>query len=97
MEISLYVVDPEYMNQALLELSLSELQTRLAEAIDAYHRLMIGDREVTIRVNNRLTQYTPAQKADLEAYMAQLRGAILCKQDGANAAPLTHRPVYVRF
>lgn len=49
------------------------LQTRLAEAEEAYHRLMTGSQEEVIRYGEKQITYTPASTASLATYIATLR------------------------
>ena len=59
------------------------LRTRLAEAEEAYHRLMIGVREVSVNVGNfGSVTYNQTSRAALEAYIADLK-AQLAEAEGS--------------
>lgn len=50
------------------------LKTRLAEAEEAYHKLMIGEKEVSVSVGNfGSTTYNQANITQLEAYISNLK------------------------
>lgn len=58
------------------------IKTRLAEAEEAYHQLMIGAREVSVNVGNfGSVTYNQTSRTALEAYMADLK-AQLAKAEG---------------
>lgn len=53
------------------------IKTRLAEAEEAYHQLMIGAREVSVNVGNfGSVTYSQTNRAALEAYMADLKAQL---------------------
>ncbi len=53
------------------------LKTRLAEAEEAYHQLMIGAREVSVNVGNfGSVTYNQASLTSLEIYIANLKSQI---------------------
>lgn len=53
------------------------LKTRLAEAEEAYHKLMIGEKEVSVSVGNfGSTTYNQANITQLEAYISNLKSQI---------------------
>ena len=53
------------------------LKTRLAEAEEAYHKLMIGEKEVSVSVGNfGTTTYNQASRSALESYISSLKTQI---------------------
>ena len=53
------------------------LRTRLAEAEEAYHKLMIGEKEVTVSVGSfGSTTYNQASRTALESYISSLKSQI---------------------
>ena len=53
------------------------LKTRLAEAEDAYHQLLIGAREVSVNIGNfGSVTYDQASRTNLETYIANLKSQI---------------------
>jgi len=53
------------------------LKTRLAEAEEAYHKLMIGEKEVSVSVGNfGTTTYSQASRSALESYISSLKAQI---------------------
>lgn len=53
------------------------LKTRLAEAEEAYHQLMIGAREVSVNIGNfGSVTYNQANRTNLETYIANLKSQI---------------------
>ena len=53
------------------------LKTRLAEAEEAYHKLMIGEKEVSVSVGNfGTTTYNQASRTALESYISSLKSQI---------------------
>lgn len=53
------------------------LKTRLAEAETAYHKLMIGEKEVSVSVGNfGSTTYNQANITQLETYISNLKSQI---------------------
>lgn len=60
-----------------MALDIETLKQRLAEAEEAYHRLMIGDKEVSVSVGNfGSTTYNQTTRAGLEAYITSLKSQI---------------------
>lgn len=58
-------------------MNIEVLRTRLAEAEVAYHKLMIGEKEVSISVGNfGSTTYNQASINKLEAYISNLKSQI---------------------
>ncbi len=51
-------------------------QGRLAEAQAALHELMTGRRVVKVMVDGQSTEFTAANRADLEAYIARLTALV---------------------
>lgn len=85
------------MDAALLSLPLETLQTRLAEATEALHKLAIGDRVVSVQLdknNGRRTEFSEVNIDKLKAYVADLQSAIATKQSGGT---VSRRPIYVSF
>ena len=53
------------------------LKTRLVEAEEAYHKLMIGEKEVTVSVGSfGSTTYNQASRTALESYISSLKSQI---------------------
>lgn len=60
------------------------LKIRLAEAEEAYHKLMIGAREVSVNVGNfGSVTYNQASRTALEAYISNLK-AQLAEAEGVS-------------
>lgn len=79
---------------SLVTLTLEQLETNLAEALQAQHGLMIGQREVSVRdADGKSIQYTDATARNLSAYIAALQSAIAAKKAGTT--PRRH-PIYLR-
>lgn len=58
-------------------MKLELLKTRLTEAEEAYHLLMIGAKEVSVNVGNFGTvSYNQTSRAALEAYISSLKSQI---------------------
>jgi hypothetical protein len=55
---------------------LTTLQTRLAEAETAYHRLMTGSLEESIGLGDMQVRYTRADMTALAVYIAQLKSDV---------------------
>jgi len=49
---------------------------QLADAKTALHALVMGDSIVTVTVNGRTTQYTPATEKKLRRYIAELEAEV---------------------
>lgn len=76
-------------------MDIETLQTRLTEAEETYHQLMIGAREVSVNVGNFGSEtYNQTNRAALEAYIADLK-AQLAKVAGSPV--LKHRIIKVTF
>ena len=53
------------------------LKTRLAQAEEAYHKLMIGEKDVTVSVGSfGSTTYNQASRTALESYISSLKSQI---------------------
>ena len=66
------------------------LKTRLAEAEEAYHRLMIGEKEVSVSVGNfGTTTYSQASRSALESYISSLKAQIAA----AEGSPIGRRRI----
>ena len=53
------------------------IKTRLAEAEEAYHKLLIGAKEVTVNVGNLgAVTYNQTSRTALEAYIADLKAQL---------------------
>ena len=53
------------------------LKTRLAQAEEAYHKLMIGEKEVKVSVGSfGSTTYNQASRTALESYISSLKSQI---------------------
>nr|DAI36703.1 MAG TPA: Head to tail joining protein [Caudoviricetes sp.] len=53
------------------------LKTRLAQAEEAYHKLMIGEKEITVSVGSfGSTTYNQASRTALESYISSLKSQI---------------------
>lgn len=64
-------------------MDIETLRTRLAEAEEAYHQLMIGVKEVSVNVGNfGSVTYNQTSRAALEAYIADLK-AKLAEAEGS--------------
>lgn len=62
------------------------IKIRLAEAEEAYHKLMIGAREVTVNVGNfGSVTYNQASRTALETYISSLK-AQLAEAEGLAVA-----------
>ena len=57
--------------------NIEALKTRLAQAEEAYHKLMIGEKEVTVSVGSfGSTTYNQASRTTLESYISSLKSQI---------------------
>lgn len=64
---------------------MASLSDRIAEAEDAYHRLMKGEAVVEFKDSNGETlRYQPARKADLNAYIQGLKAQLAREQGQPN-------------
>lgn len=60
------------------------LKTRLVEAEEAYHKLMIGEKEVTVSVGNfGSTTYNQTSRTALESYISSLKSQIAAAEGTA--------------
>ena len=60
-----------------MAINIELLKTRLAEAEEAYHKLMIGEKEVSVSVGNfGSTTYNQTSRTALEAYISGLKEQI---------------------
>ncbi|MDY4842015.1 MAG: gpW family head-tail joining protein [Alphaproteobacteria bacterium] len=60
-----------------MAMSVEILKVRLAEAEDAYHKLMIGAHEVSVNVGNfGSVTYNQTSRTALEAYISNLKSQI---------------------
>lgn len=60
-----------------MAMSVEILKVRLAEAEDAYHKLMIGAHEVSVNVGNfGSVTYNQTSRTSLEAYISNLKSQI---------------------
>ena len=58
-------------------MEIETLKSRLAEAEEAYHQLMIGAREVSVNIGNfGSVTYSQASRTNLETYIANLKSQI---------------------
>lgn len=58
-------------------IDIETLRTRLAEAEEAYHKLLIGEKEVSVSVGNfGSTTYNQTSRLALEAYISSLKQQI---------------------
>lgn len=64
--------------------TLATLQTWLEEAYVARHKLRTGDKRQSLTHGQRAMSYTPANAAELDAYIADLQAQITVAQGGSN-------------
>lgn len=58
-------------------IDIETLRTRLTEAEEAYHKLMIGEKEVSVSIGNfGSTTYNQTSRSALEAYISSLKAEI---------------------
>lgn len=62
---------------------LATLQTRLAEAQDAYHALNTGAQTVSLSTGDKRLAFTPADVDKLRTYIKDLQSAIAIEQGGS--------------
>jgi hypothetical protein len=72
---------------------LATLQARLAEAEDAYHKLVTGTKVVKVEHGDMRQEYTKAELGMLRAYIADLRSQIVAA--GGAPDPLRRRGIVV--
>ncbi len=66
-------------------MEIETLKSRLAEAEEAYHQLMIGTREVSVNIGNfGSVTYNQASLTSLETYIVNLKSQIAAAE-GKNA------------
>lgn len=66
------------------------LKIRLIEAEEAYHKLMIGEKEVSVSVGNfGTTTYNQANRTALESYISSLKAQIAA----AKGSPIGRRRI----
>ena len=71
------------------------LKTRLVEAEEAYHKLMIGEKEVSVSVGSfGSTTYNQASRTALESYISSLKSQIAAAE---GTAPCRRRILKVSF
>jgi hypothetical protein len=66
---------------------------RLAEARDAYHKLLLGDKRVDLTVGDHRFTYTAANVAELRRYIGELEAA-LAIENGQRPQPRRRRIVF---
>ena len=72
--------------------AIATLYARLAEAERAYHRLMMGEREVTVSVGGfGATTYAPVDSDKLKSYIDALKGQIAVMERKPRRGPLLMR------
>ena len=60
-----------------MAIDIETLRTRLVEAEEAYHKLLIGEKEVSVSVGNfGSTTYNQTSRSALEAYISSLKSQI---------------------
>ena len=58
-------------------MNVETIKTRLAEAEEAYHKLLIGAKEVSVNVGNfGAVTYNQTSRTALEAYIADLKAQL---------------------
>lgn len=73
-----------------MAINIEILKTRLTEAEEAYHKLMIGEKEVTVSVGSfGSTTYNQASRTALESYISSLKSQIAA----AEGAPTCRRRI----
>lgn len=73
--------------------TLEVLRERLTEAEEAFHHLMIGDKEASVTIGGfGGTTFTQVNRQDLERYIATLKSQIAIK-----ARTPRRRPIFIRF
>ena len=72
---------------------LATLQARLAEAEAAYHKLQLGEKEVSVAYGDKQVSFNRAGLADLSAYINQLKAQIAA----AGGPGVRRRPILVEF
>lgn len=77
-------------------IAIETLRLRLAEAEEAYHKLMIGEKEVSVSVGNfGSTTYNQTSRSALEAYISNLKAEIAVAEGKTNSS--RRRMIKVRF
>ena len=73
-----------------MAINIEILKTRLTEAEEAYHKLMIGEKEVSVSVGNfGTTTYNQASRSALESYISSLKAQIAV----AEGSPIQKRKI----
>ena len=73
-----------------MAINVETLKTRLAEAEEAYHKLMIGEKEVSVSVGNfGSTTYNQTSRTALESYISSLKAQIAA----AEGSPIGRRRI----
>lgn len=66
-------------------MEIETLKSRLAEAEEAYHQLMIGAREVSVNIGNfGSVTYNQTSRTNLETYIANLKSQITAAEGKMN-------------
>lgn len=69
-----------------MAIDVETLRIRLSEAEEAYHKLMIGAREVSVNVGNfGSVTYNQTSKTALEAYISNLKSQIATAEGKSSA------------
>lgn len=67
-----------------MAINVETLKARLAEAEEAYHKLMIGEKEVSVSVGNfGSTTYNQISRTALESYISSLKAQIAAAEGTA--------------
>lgn len=70
---------------------LTTLQTRLTEAEAAYHKLQLGEKEVSVAYGDKQVSFNRAEAAKLSGYINQLKAQIAA----AGGPGVRRRPILV--
>jgi hypothetical protein len=69
--------------------AITALRTQIAEAKAAYHKLVMGDKEVQVGFGTqRFTQWSPAKVPELKAYIADLEAQLSVMLGGLRRGPI---------
>ena len=71
--------------------SVETINTRIAEAEDARHRLSLGESVVEVWRDGRRVQYSEVSLPQLDAYIERLKGELVTAQAAAGSAPPPRR------
>lgn len=74
-------------------MDLATIETRITEAEEALHKLMLGSREEQVQHADGMVRYTPAQAPELERYIAGLYRQKEALLSGGSARS-GRRPIY---